>query len=137
MQCQAVRRKLSAYIDGELDDSLARSVESHIGQCGKCRTIVADFKQADFLLRGLPKLDMGPAVLLDVLSRANQSSGPMAAKPSRFGAFPVLMRFVWQFMELLEARQSLSTGTLDEFGDFPPSSMGHIYFQLLDQPGRG
>jgi hypothetical protein len=29
-----------------------------------------------------------------------------------------------------------STGTLDEFSDFPPLSIGYIYFRLMDTPAR-
>jgi hypothetical protein len=39
-------------------------------------------------------------------------------------------------MDLVDSAQSPSTGTLDEFGDFPPLSMGDIYFKLMDLPAR-
>lgn len=137
MQCQKVQRKISAYMDGELDEASSRSMERHISQCGKCREMAADFKEIDVLIRGLPKLDMGPDFVGQFLERVSESRAPVAGKSSNRWPFATVMRFMSNFMDLLEARNAPSTKTLDEFGDFPPFSMGHIYFKLLDQTGRG
>jgi hypothetical protein len=137
MQCQKVQRKISAYLDGELDAASSQSMERHIDQCGACREMAADFKEVDVLMRGLPKLDMGPDFVGQLLERVSESRAPVAGKSSNRSLFAAVMRFMSNFMDLLEARHSPSTKTLDEFGDFPPFSMGYIYFKLLDQTGRG
>ena len=137
MQCQKVQRKISAYIDGELDAASSRSVERHISQCGICREMVADFADVNVLVRGLPKLDMGPDFIGQLLERVSESQAPFAGRCSDRSLFATIMRFMSSFMDLLDAGKSPSTKTLDEFGDFPPSSIGYIYFKLLDQTGRG
>lgn len=137
MQCQKVQRKISAYMDGELDAAASRSIERHISQCGACREMAADFKEVDVLVRGLPKLDMGPDFVGQLLERVSESHAPVADTYSDRSLFATVMRFMSNFMDLLEARSSPSTKTLDEFGDFPPFSMGYIYFKLMDQTGRG
>ena len=124
-------------MDGELDRSSSQSVEHHISQCGACRKLVDDFQEVDDLLRGLPKFDTSPDFVGQILEKVGESQAPAARKPSDRSPLASLMRFLSSFMDLLETRNSPSTHTLDEFGDFPPFSMGHIYFKLLDQPGRG
>ena len=137
MQCQKAQRQISAYMDGELDAASSRSMERHISQCGACREMAAGFREVDVLMRGLPKLDMGPDFVGQLLEKVNESREPVAGRCSDRSLFAAVMRFTSSFMDLLETRSSPSTKTLDEFGDFPPFSMGHIYFKLLDQTGRG
>src|SRR6185436_17485141 len=38
MNCNDTRKLLNAYVDGELDSTGSLSVESHVQQCGPCRT---------------------------------------------------------------------------------------------------
>jgi hypothetical protein len=137
MQCQKLQRQISAHMDGELDSASSRSVERHINQCGACRKMVVDFQKVDDLVRGLPKFDMGPNFVGQLLEAVGASHSPVPTEPLDRSLFARVTRFMSRFMDLLEARKSPSTHTLDEFGDFPPSSMGYIYFKLLDQPGRG
>lgn len=136
MQCQDAQRKISAYMDGELDAASWRSVEHQFSQCGECRKMVADFKEVDALVRGLPKFDMRPDFVGQLLEKVGESRAPVAEARSDRSLFAPVMRFMSNFMDLIEPRKSPSTKTLDEFSDFPPFSMGYIYFKLLDQTGR-
>jgi hypothetical protein len=137
MQCQKVQRQISTYMDGELDSASSRNVECHISQCGACRKIVADFQKVDDMVRGLPRFEMGPDFVGPLVESVGASHSPVATKPLDQSLSVSVTRFMSRFMDLLEARRSPSTHALDEFGDFPPSSMGYIYFKLLDQPERG
>ena len=132
MQCQKVQRQVSNYMDWELDSASSRSVEQHISQCRACRKMFADFQEVDDLVRGLPRFDMGPNFVGQLLETISASHAPVAPKPLDRSLFAPVARFMSSFMDLLEARKSPSTHTLDEFGDFPPASLGYIYFKLLD-----
>jgi hypothetical protein len=123
-------------MDKELDAASSRSIELHISQCGACREIVADFREVDILVRGLPRVDSSPDFVVQLLERLSESRPPVEEERSHRSVFSAVMRFLSNFMDLLEAKKYPSK-TLDEFGDFPPFSMGYIYFQLLDQTGRG
>jgi hypothetical protein len=137
MQCQKVERKISAYLDGELDSAASRSIESHLDHCAACKEIVADFRRVDSLVRGLPRLDVNSKFVPRLLKEVGRPSGPVeSARYDRFPFAPIL-RVVSTFIDLLEERKPASTHTLDEFGDFPPCSMGYIYLKLLNQPVRG
>jgi hypothetical protein len=137
MQCQKVQRKLSAYLDGELDLAASRSVRSHLDQCAACMDMVADFRKADMLVRELPRLDVSPDFVAQLLKGAGDSGAlDERLRSDRFPFAPVF-RVMSTFMDLLEERRSASTHALDEFGDFPPCSIGYIYLRLLNQPVRG
>jgi anti-sigma factor RsiW len=137
MECQKIQRKISAYLDGELDWGASRSIESHLNQCAACMEMVADFRRVDALVRGLPKLDMRPEFVAQLLKEAGEAGAP--ARRSRSDQFPFapVLRVMTTFMDLLEERKAASTHALDEFGDFPPCSIGYIYLKLLNQPVRG
>lgn len=137
MQCEKVQRQISAYMDGELDQATVRSVERHISQCGECRKVAADFQAVDALVRRLPDFDMSDDFVGKLLERVDEAHAGDANKPLDRSFFRRFLFFMLSFMDLLEARELSSNRTLDEFGDFPPSSMGSIYFKLLDHPGRG
>lgn len=136
MQCEKLQRELSAYVDGELDAASSRGIERHLDQCDACRKMLADFREVDALVRGLPRFVAGPDFAVQLLARVSECRAPIAHGPSHRSLFSLAMRFLSHFVDLLEARESPNTKTLDEFGDFPPSSLGYIYFQLLDQTGR-
>ncbi len=50
--CEEVRRRLDAYVDGELSDEETRSVEEHLAACERCAEVLG-FERA--LLDGLKK----------------------------------------------------------------------------------
>jgi anti-sigma factor RsiW len=137
MDCQKVQRRISAYLDGELDLAKTQSIESHLDRCAACKEMVADFQRVDALVRGLPKLDVGSEFVPRLLKEVVRPAGPAtSARSTRITLAPI-MRVVSTFMDLLEERKSVSTHTLDEFGDFPPCSMGYIYLKLLNHAVRG
>ena len=45
MRCKRIRKKLAAYLDGELDERQKALVKRHLLECAKCR------KEADLLGR--------------------------------------------------------------------------------------
>jgi anti-sigma factor RsiW len=137
MQCQKVQRKLSAYMDGELALAALRSVESHLDQCAACMKMVADFRKVDALVRELPRFDVSPEFVAQLLKEVGESGTPAKRSLSGWYPFAPILRVMSAFLDLLEERKSAGTHTLDEFGDFPPCSIGYIYLRLLNQPVRG
>lgn len=61
--CDKVRDYLSPYMDGELDDKRARSVEEHLSQCRQCAEELEEMVRQEQLLKSvfhLPPLLKGP-----------------------------------------------------------------------------
>lgn len=45
MNCKNVKKRLSAYVDGELSDATKRELATHIENCPSCRGEIARFEQ--------------------------------------------------------------------------------------------
>lgn len=137
MECRQAREKISAYMDHELDAASSRQLESHLDQCAACREVLEDFQEIDDVVRGLPKTDLGPDFAAQVVRKASERA--VTGEINRHGnlsLFERLSRIAEDFVALMSSERSPSTGTLDEFSDFPPLSMSHIYFKLMDLPSR-
>jgi hypothetical protein len=138
MQCRQARGKISAYMDHELDAASSRQVESHLHECTNCREVLKGFQQIDGMVRGLPRFDLGPDFARQMIMKLSEpAAGGEIERPGRPPLFERLLQIVGDFVDLVDSARSPSTGTLDEFSDFPPLSMGHIYFKLVDLPARG
>jgi anti-sigma factor RsiW len=57
LTCYRTRRRIGAYLDGALDQAMARSAAAHLASCGSCQ------READELrrLRGLLRRNLAPA----------------------------------------------------------------------------
>jgi len=54
---------LSAYLEGELDESRAAEVGRHLASCPNCRLLVESMKDAREALGALPEVEPSPALL--------------------------------------------------------------------------
>ena len=69
-RCAEVLNWLDAWIDGDLDDARAASVQAHLDQCDSCR---AEWQLAETVvseLRALPEFDLPERVLRTVRNKA-------------------------------------------------------------------
>jgi len=133
MKCQEVREKISAYIDEELDPALSRSIAEHLSGCSLCEAELEVFQNIDTALKGLPTYELAPEFAEQVSLRVRESYASAGRSGLIHRVFALSVKFFESFFELLEPPEPSSTMTLDEFGDFPPFSMGYIYFKLLNQ----
>jgi hypothetical protein len=138
MNCTRAREKISAYLDQELDTASVRKLESHLHRCAECREVVRDFQQLNDMVLSLPRIDPGPDFAAETARKVSEPAATTETDhPGRLSLFERISRIAEDFVDLLSAAENPSTGTLDEFSDFPPHSMGHIYFRLMDLPTRG
>ena len=132
MKCRQARAKISAYMDHELDAASSRQLELHLHQCAECREALNDFQELDDMVRVLPRIEPGPDFARQIVMRVTENAAREKGEgQSKLSLFKRLFRFVEDFVELVSRVQTPSTGTLDEFGDFPPLSIGSIYFKLI------
>ena len=54
-ECRELREMSSDYLDGDLQESLAVRVGSHLDKCGPCRSFVNALRTTIELLRDMPK----------------------------------------------------------------------------------
>jgi anti-sigma factor RsiW len=127
-----IRTNLSAYKDGELDEALRDQVARHLQVCDACREELRELDQIDLLVRGLPELAASETFTSEIIARTQSAKAGNHLKMSLLrrisGRFLNLADSVFQ---LLPGYVSQRTGSLDEFGDFPPLSLSYAYFQLI------
>jgi len=77
MSCGRVRRRLSAYFDGDLSVAESREVAAHLEACGGCAAVWRSLREAVSLLGGAPRLVPGERIATRVLDRLDvESRGP-------------------------------------------------------------
>src|SRR5688572_24048304 len=60
--CWRYQRRLSPYLDGELDQTMAARLERHLAGCAACRTQCEDLRFAARLVAGLPAPGAEPSM---------------------------------------------------------------------------
>ena len=137
MNCEMAQRKLSAYLDGELDAALHQELAGHLRQCPGCREELEELGGVDTLLRSLPQYhptaDFTRVVL--VLSRVQDPVAPGQSRPFLVRAWKAMLEYCERFIELLEPEARVGTRSLDEFNDIPASFIGYAYFRILGLQG--
>ena len=76
-RCLHILRKLSAFIDDELPDTLCRQIRRHLGDCPHCEDFVASLRHTVLLCR------RSPAPVLSVDERARMREKILNAAQSR------------------------------------------------------
>jgi anti-sigma factor RsiW len=69
VNCEDVRSKLTAYLDGELEDNRGSAVRGHLRGCDACRAMAADEAALRDGLRALPPLDPPNALWSGIQAR--------------------------------------------------------------------
>jgi hypothetical protein len=89
MKCETVREKLTAYLDGDLEDERGGAVRGHLRSCEACQAIAHDEAALRDGLRSLPTLDPPPSLWEGVQKR-------LAAEEARDAEHPAWRRaFAW------------------------------------------
>ena len=136
MNCSQIRKKLSAFMDNEMDGTSSRSIIEHLRDCPRCRDYLRDFREIDNLVYGLPRNDPSPDFSWRVMKAAIGTSKIVDEKPVPLSSRLrfALERLSEEIFSLIPSGPGHSIRTLEEFSDYPPLSMGFIYFRLLEQP---
>jgi len=81
MTCDDTRRRLTAYLDGDLDPDGGTLVRVHLRGCAACRQVASDEARLRDELRALPALDPPPSVWAGVQARLAAAEAVAAARP--------------------------------------------------------
>ncbi len=137
MDHDKIRTNLSAYKDDEVKESLRGQISGHLQVCDACREELRELDQIDSLVKGLPVISASENFTFQIIAKtqvANAYGYWELGLPRK-----ILDRFlhiVDSVFELLREHE-LHGGSLDEFGDSPPLSLSHAYFQLIGHSERG
>src|SRR5689334_7362849 len=81
MICDDTRRRLTAYLDGDLDADGGTLVRVHLRGCAACRQVASDEAALRDELRALPALDPPPSLWAGVQARLAAAEAVEAARP--------------------------------------------------------
>lgn len=94
MSCRGVRRRLSAFLDGELRAPEAGRVDEHLGACAACAEHVRSLRIALDALADLPRLGGGEEIasrVFDRLEMENRRPSLAVLFRSVLGARPLIL----------------------------------------------
>ena len=132
MDHDEIRASLSAYKDGEVNESLKNLISRHLQVCDACGKQLRELDRMDSLVRRLPGICASETFTSKIIARIQAANAPGYWKlslPRR-----ILDRFLLladSVFDLFLGYQLQRTVSLDEFGDFPPLSLSHAYFRLI------
>lgn len=145
MRCQKVRERLSAYLDGELEDAARREVERHLAGCESCRETYAELEQVHALLVRAERSEGSPALAWRVAAATRRRRAaawrpvfPLVGAGARALALAVAVVIGAASGGLLaggQPQRSADAGSLfslDLFAAAPPDSPGGAYLALLE-----
>jgi predicted anti-sigma-YlaC factor YlaD len=46
MKCEDLMRFLNDYVDGDIDESICKDFEEHMGECNACRVVVDNIRKS-------------------------------------------------------------------------------------------
>ena len=94
MRCEAVKDLLEAYVEGELDGSELRSVESHISGCELCKKELALTRSMPRLVKSLSTPPVPEDIISNTLERLNETS---AARWQWLREYRAFLSGKWKF----------------------------------------
>jgi len=149
MKCEKVRRRLVAYLDGELGERQKRLIKEHLEVCDGCRKEVEILIRASCFLKGWkgakPSLDLEAKFWQKVFSKEKRPLSPWPIlKMPRVVLSTVLLGVLaagillgvliektlsWRAIRFGEEEYVTFSG-LNSFQDFPSGSLCEAYFNL-------
>ena len=81
MTCDDTRRRLTAYLEGDLDADGGTLVRVHLRGCAACRQVATDEAELRDGLRALPALDPPPSLWAGVQARLAAAEAAAARRP--------------------------------------------------------
>jgi len=154
MECKRVKRKLSAYLDGELSNRGMLEIEKHLKDCTSCvqekESILASLNLID---ESIPVIEPSPyfwtKLKYQILQREEQKRlktrifGWLSYKPVTVAvvAAAVVGLFLGNFLgkalyygeEKTNETAYAEALNLGELDDFPSGSIGEAYLELITQ----
>lgn len=131
MKCSEISKRMSAYLDGELDSRLTQEISTHMDYCPSCRQELEELSGVDGLLTSMPRHELPSKFADEVVLTLRKMECPHEPQGTFQRAWMWLMEWFESFLDLLQVDKKLSTRTLEEFNDIPASFIGHAYFKIL------
>jgi tetratricopeptide (TPR) repeat protein len=94
MKCSKAKKFINEYIDGDLDQSKASSLEKHLDDCPDCQQVLKDFQQIKQKAKGLAKMEPSGQTWFRIQARIREKTQVPIPEPRvRYLFFPARLRF--------------------------------------------
>jgi predicted anti-sigma-YlaC factor YlaD len=146
MKCRQVQKKLSVYLDDELDTNFKKLIESHLEECNTCQIKLKTIQETWDLLNEIPEPE--PVQYFYTRLKARMSSKVYTKRagrlerfllPASIGAAVYLGILIGSIVGQNGKGLNTASNTeaeivsslyLDNFNDFPSASFGEAYFSF-------
>jgi len=155
VKCRVVRRKLVAYLDGEVDEKQKMLIEGHLNQCDGCRKEINLLTKTSQFLKSWKRIEASEDLEANFWKKVSLEKEryflpqpilrwltPIALPVSIAAVLIVgviLGNFVGEFTSSQSANlweeEYVSLSGLDSFQDFLPDSVSEVYFNLTEIEG--
>jgi len=157
--CQSVRKKISAYQDGEVTSAQKDSINTHLRTCEACRKQHEALLQTYRMFRGLPEIEPSLGLSRRIVDSATRAQEPFWVRVlgKAFQVFPATAAIVTlaaaglligtmlgnllpegQFhaspsLSVSFSDQALTLASVKVFDAIPPGSFAGGYLKLVNQ----
>lgn len=131
MKCNEAQKKLSPYLDRQLDQEQMKRIEDHLKECPLCLKEFELFRGTDASLKGIPSEDLSKEFHDKLIRELEAFSRPVDRAVNEKGLIRSAFRLMDRFSGLFFRRKG--PWTMDAFEDFPPWSLGHAYLKMINQ----
>ena len=146
MSCNAMRKKIKAYLDGELQSAEAAAVKSHLVQCPACSCEAAELAKTWELLLALPDVQEAPDLIPATMARILAEGENTRSRKLLRWLFPVPLSAATAALVIglvigiglgriiastyLDRGETDTALYLEVFQDTPPQSIGDAYIKV-------
>ncbi|WP_428563640.1 MAG: anti-sigma factor family protein [Solidesulfovibrio sp. DCME] len=159
--CAAIRKKLSAFADGEVSSEWCLKIEAHLETCPDCRQALAEFRRLWLQLDTPMRVQTRPGFTQEVMRKVSEASRPrifdwkvavanLFPAPAAIAAmvlFGLMMggwmgRTLWgeginpEAIVASAPGQAATLDALDVFAPTPRGSLAQGYFVLASEATR-
>jgi len=139
------KKRLSAYLDGELTEGACQEMEAHLERCPTCQWELVEMRYIDEMVHGMERLTPSPYFLTRLKARLAEGKEPRygflpltwckrLVAPVAVGVVLFVSVIAGGYMGMIRY-QGASTEVADEqvFTDFSAPSAGEVYFDLVEE----
>jgi anti-sigma factor RsiW len=146
MSCTAMRKKIKAYLDGELPAAEAAAVKSHLVQCPACSREAEELAKTWELLLALPDVQEAPDLIPATMARILAEGENTRSRKLLRWLFPVPLSAATAALVIglvigiglgriiastyLDRGETDTALYLEVFQDTPPQSIGDAYIKV-------
>jgi anti-sigma factor RsiW len=156
MKCSKIKKKLSAYLDGEMPEQEMQMISEHVEHCEECKAGLAAFIAVSDALNTIESIEVPLYFMTRLRQNARAQTKPVSflqrirglVLSGAIAAAVFASLFIGNqagknlYQSIAQTTESLTAETTDVFGlsafeEFPGGSLSDIYYELVTGGNSG